>query len=129
MEMAAFANDELDFVFSLNNNSAIASISEVSGVGFKSQQVITGKPRQDLIGGELDRIQVKGVTYGITDGSNIETLYAIKDAEKPITYVESGKNRGLWVIKQVSVNKKEIMPNGATQNVDFTVSIEEFANE
>jgi len=128
MEMAAFANDETDFIFSLSENTAIGAIAENHQMGWVATPVINGKPRQDQAGLIAEKIQIKGETLGITDGSTLAELMTLLNAGKPVTYVEAGNHRGQWVIKQVSKNKTEIMPNGATQKVEFTVTIEEYQN-
>jgi len=129
MVMAAFSNESGDFVFSLADNSALSAVERVSGAGFQTTAILNGKPRQDFASGQLERTQLKGVCYGADGGSVIEELFDLKDSNKPVVYVKAGQNKGLWTIKQVRASESEIMPNGLGMKTDFSVQIEEFAND
>lgn len=127
--MAAFSNESGDFVFSLADNAALNGVSRVSGAGYKTTAMLHGKPRQDIVGGSLDRIELKGVCYGADGGSVIQELFDLKASNLPVVYVRSGQNQGVWTIKQVRANESEIMPNGASMKTSFSVQLEEFAND
>lgn len=129
MRQAVLSNSEGDFVFSpFNADATIVSISEVSGAGFKSSEVLNGKPRQDLSGGKLDQVQITAEAFGGTSAAVLEPLHTLKDADEPVVFIEHTKNRGLWTIKQIRKTKEEIQPNGLTRHIKFAVQLEEFAN-
>lgn len=128
MSMGAFSNESGDFVFSLGDNTALNGIDEVAGAGFNSSPILNGKPRQDFTGDQLRQIQLKGVAYGPNGTDDIEHLFKLKDSNKPVVYVQAGKNRGQWIIKQVRKSGAEVQLNGVTMKNMFTVQLEEFAN-
>lgn len=129
MEMAALSNSAGDFVFSLNENTLLTSSTEISGIGCSQTQLLNGKPRLDFVGGELDRKQFTGECYGLQDGSNLDDLQKLKDSRKPVVYVRNQKNMGLWVIRQININRTELLPGGKNLKTIFNVQLEEFPNE
>ncbi len=128
MIMASISNGDTQFVFE-HDNAILASHERVAGAGFKSTDLLSAKPRQQLVGGVLDRRTLSGVCYSITAENSVENLYAIKEAAKPVVLIISGRVLGQWVVQQVRSNYTETNPDGSSRVVKFTVQLEEYANE
>ena len=123
MEMAVLSNGNIQFVFSIERKTPIGRVEKVSGSGFRETQLLEGKPRQTLVGGVLDRIQVEGICYGEQTADNIDRLFELKAEDKPVVYTRAGINLGRWILKQVRQTEDELLPNGSSKFEKFSFDL------
>lgn len=127
--MASLSNSDGEFIFSLGNGTVLASHQRRSGASFKQAPLLQAKPRQELSGGELDRRVLQGISHESDADTKIEALYDLKKTNKPVVLVIAGQAKGLWTMGSVSDKSAETNPNGKAKEVEFSVELEEFANE
>ncbi|WP_163833391.1 phage tail protein [Spartinivicinus ruber] len=118
-----------DFVFSITHRSAYEQLQYKSSVKWVNTEVVNGKPLSHFSAPNLDTISVNGKVFGVTGEDNLLRLRQMQLAGQPYFLVDGrGTNLGQWKILEVTETHKRILPTGEPQVIEFTLSLEEYAN-
>jgi len=119
-----------DFVFSLTDNSAYEKLSRNSKGGWVKQSLVNAKPIKHNTGQPLQTQTIKGRYFGAVGMANLDALRALQATREPLVMVDGiGQNLGRWTIEDINEQQSKVIDDGTAMTIDFTVMLEEFADE
>ena len=119
-----------NYVFSLGNKTAFDKLVRQSTGGWVNVDITNAKPLSHNTGQGLETITMTGKVYGVTGMDALDKLRALQATRKPQTLITGqGRNLGRWKINNVLETQSRIIDDGTAMIVDFSVELEEFADE
>lgn len=128
VDQASISNSSGEFIFSLPSDTTLVSHSRTAGASFQEVPLMNTKPRTQMGGGKLEQRDLEGECTELNTDEKLDALFLLKASDKPVSLVVAGKPLGLWSIGQVREQSSELVPNGLSRKVKFSVQLQEFAN-
>lgn len=117
------------FIFGLSRNFAYHNLSRGADGGWKSIDVVTGKPIASQTGQGLQTLKISGKSMYATAMDRLDELRALQAQRVPVPLVDGiGRNWGLWQIITVSETQGSVLDEGTAMVVDWFIDLLEFAN-
>lgn len=118
-----------DFVFSLANKMAYDSLVRSSSGGWVNIDITNAKPLSHNTGQGLETITIEGKVFGSPGMQSLNQLRQLQSTRQPQTLVDGeGNNLGRWKIMAVRENQKKIIDDGTALVINFSLSLEEYAD-
>jgi hypothetical protein len=123
-------NSSPAFIFGVAEGTAYDSLSREAKGGWLNLDIINGKPVSQRTSSPLDTLSLSGKWFGEEGMTSIDKLRDIKNKFQPVLLTDNyGYNLGLWKIMQVTEKQSRIIDDGTAMVTDFSLQLEEFAND
>lgn len=118
-----------DFVFSLPENTPVASMGRKFDGGWTVIDLLNELPMQQQTGRKLDELTLKCEWFGDEGVSAIARLSALRDEGKPYTLIRGdGASMGQWVLVSFDTDESWVYQEGKSMKQAVTINLREFAN-
>lgn len=119
-----------DFIFSLPENTPIASMGRRFDGGWVVIDLLNDLPMQQQTGRRLDEITFRCEWFKDEGSAGIDKLVAMRAQGKPQSLVRGdGKILGQWVLVQFETDESWMYQEGKTMKQQVTISLREWANK